>query len=155
MCWLYCEGKVQQKMVSMVTMVNSWDKLELKTDLWLCKCQFNLLKLVRPCVTIVVLLVCRRGCASRQTVLLSSLPSHPTMDCRHCTRKMKLWPEQVKVQQGLCAYCLQYIYCVSCTLLICLQTTCLPVVWPVTGFHTSNTSSSWNLEYDQTNTAQP
>ena len=36
----------------------------------------------------------RRGCASRRTVLLSTLPSHPAVDCAHCERRLRLWPDQ-------------------------------------------------------------
>lgn len=36
----------------------------------------------------------RRGCASRQTVQLSMLPSHPAVDCTHCDRRLRLWPDQ-------------------------------------------------------------
>ena len=35
----------------------------------------------------------RRGCASRQTVQLSLLPSHPAVDCTHCNKRLRLWPD--------------------------------------------------------------
>ena len=42
----------------------------------------------------IIKITSRRGCASRQTVLLSTLPSHPAVDCAHCERRLRLWPDQ-------------------------------------------------------------
>ena len=40
---------------------------------------------------------CRRGCASRQTVQLSMLQPHPAVDCDHCNKRLRLWPDQVSM----------------------------------------------------------
>ena len=39
----------------------------------------------------------RKLCVSRNTAKLSSFPSHPSLACPTCTKKMRLWPEQVVI----------------------------------------------------------
>ena len=41
------------------------------------------------------IIVLRKLCVSRNTARLSSFPSHPSLACPSCTKKMRLWPEQV------------------------------------------------------------
>ena len=51
--------------------------------------------IVNTIVIFVNFIIFRKLCVSRNTARLSSFPSHPSLACPTCAKKMRLWPEQV------------------------------------------------------------